>query len=88
VARAADAWMPQESGAIGAAISTRQRNQVTEYVRAFAELLRQEMPTLELSATLYAAMAGTADVVLNDANNVVTAEALRKALIRAVDNSA
>jgi hypothetical protein len=87
VARSADAWIPQESGAIGAAISTRQRNSLMEYVRAFAELLRQNMPGLDLSASIYAAIAGTADVVLNDANSVVTADAVRKALIRAVDNS-
>jgi hypothetical protein len=88
VEAAARNWIPQEGGAIGAAISTRQRSQVSEYVRAFAKLLRQHMPSLEFSAPIVAAMAGVADVVLNDANNVVTADAVSKALIRTVDNSA
>ena len=88
VAHAAESWVPQECGAISAAISNRQRNRGSEYVRAFAMLLRQNMPSLEFSASIYAAIAGIADVVLNDANNVVTADAVRKALSRVVDNSA
>jgi hypothetical protein len=87
VARAADSWRPQEHGAIGAAISSRQQSPATEYVRAFAKLLGENMRDLELTAPIFAAMAGAADVVLNDANNVLTADAVRKALTRTLDNS-
>ena len=54
----------------------------------FAKLLRETVPDLQWSASIYTAMAGVADVVLNDPNNAVTADAVRKALIRAVDDSA
>ncbi|MBS0213194.1 MAG: hypothetical protein JSR26_08470 [Proteobacteria bacterium] len=88
VAGAADDWRPQEHGAIGAAIASRKSTPTAAYIRAFAKLLREAMPALEWSPAIYAAMAGVADVVLNDPVKAVTADGVRQALIRAVDDSA
>lgn len=87
VARAADDWKPQEHGAIGAAIASRKNTPTAAYIRAFAKLLRESMPDLKWSPPIYAAMAGIAEVVLDDPVNAVTADAVRQALMRAVDDS-
>lgn len=78
VARAADDWTPQETGAIGVAVSNRQHNPRAEYLRAFASLLGRN--GIDPAATIFAAMAGTADVVLNDANVTTSADDVRKTL--------
>lgn len=87
VARTAENWTPQEEGAIGAAIASRKANPVTEYIRAFAELLRREMPGTPLAGAVLAAMAGVANVVLNDSSIDVSTDAVRMALARSANGS-
>lgn len=78
VAHAADDWAPQETGAIGAAVSNRQRNRRAEYVRAFASILRQRRG-IDVKGSLVAAIAATTDVVLN-LETTTSADNVRKAL--------
>lgn len=87
VAQAADDWRPQESGAIGAAISSRKQNPVTEYLRAFADLLRDKLQ-IALDSHIIAAIAFTANVVLTDPNIDISADGARKAVtLRPVEDS-
>jgi hypothetical protein len=86
VAFAAEKWSPQESGAIGAAIASRQHSIATEYLRAFAKLLDENgMPT----NSIHKAIAGTATVVLDDAapDSEVSPDAVRMTLARTPNNS-
>ncbi len=86
VAKAADNWTAQESGAIGAAIASRKKTRVTEYLRAFAELLRENL-RMDLTAPIVAAMAATASVVLNLSDTGLSVDAVRMAIARAVNDS-
>jgi hypothetical protein len=86
VAYSADKWNPQESGAIGAAIASRQHSISAEYLRAFAKLLDENgIPT----TSIHKAIAGTATVVLDDADpdSEVSPDAVRMALARTPNNS-
>lgn len=80
VARAAEEWEPGEGGAIGAAIVSRKANRGAEYVRALAALLRRDAPELDLSGSMPTAMAGVANVVLNDQSIDVSPDAVRMTL--------
>ncbi|QHQ28577.1 hypothetical protein XACN24_09000 [Xanthomonas albilineans] len=88
VAQAAEGWAPRESGAIGAAIASRKASPTTEYLRAFSEHLRRDLPGVILSGSIVTAMAGTANVVLNDARLDVSTDDVRKAIAaRPVEDS-
>ena len=78
--REALAYAPTESGAIGAALASRQRNRKTEYLRAFGTLLR-DVHRIELTTNALHAMATTATVVLNDPDIDATYDDVRKALL-------
>lgn len=82
VARIAAEWTPQAPGVVGAAIASRKSNPVTAYLRAFARLIGENL-RLDLAGPVVAAMAGTANVVLNDPDMDVSADAVRMALTRA-----
>ncbi len=79
--REALAYVPTESGAIGAALASRKRNAKAEYVRAFAALLR-DVHRIDCTAEVINAMAITASVVLNEPDDAVTPGDVRSALIR------
>lgn len=78
VAHTAEDWAPQETGAVGAAVSNRQKNPRTEYIRAFASILRERM-RIEIKGPLVAAIATTTDVVLN-LDTTTSADSVRKTL--------
>lgn len=78
VAHTAEDWAPQEMGAVGAAVSNRQKNPRTEYIRAFASILRERM-RIEIKGPLVAAIATTTDVVLN-LDTTTSADNVRKTL--------
>lgn len=78
--REALAYVPTESGAIGAALASRKRNAKTEYLRAFGALLRGH--GIDRTPGIVNAMAVTATVVLNEADDAVTAADVRSALAR------
>jgi len=79
--REALAYVPAESGAIGAALASRKRNRKTEYLRAFDALL-SDVHHIDRTAEVINAMAITASVVLNDPDDAVTPGDVRSALIR------
>lgn len=79
VAQAATHWTPGVGGAIGAAIASRQKNRATEYLRAFDKSLRENGIAYR-SAGFRKAMACVANVVLNDPDMDVSADAVRKAI--------
>ena len=85
VAEAASNWHPQEEGAIGAAVASRKQNKAAEYLRAFAEHLRENL-CLELTGPIVAAMAGMANVVLNDPNADISGDAARAVIKRGANN--
>lgn len=87
VEAAANNWIPQEGGAIGAAIASRKHNKAAEYLRAFAEHLMESLH-LELAGPIVAAMAGTANVVLNDPGADISTDAARAVIKRGVNDSA
>jgi hypothetical protein len=76
VARAARDFEPSESGMIGAAIAKREKNNKTEYLRAFGKLLT-DVHHLTLTGPVMKAMAILASVVI-DVD--VTYDDVRKAL--------
>ena len=78
--REALAYVPAESGAIGAALKSRKRNAKTEYLRAFNALLL-DVKGIECTPEIVNAMATTATVVLNDSDDDVTPGDVRSALI-------
>jgi hypothetical protein len=73
----ARAFAPAEGGMIGAAISTRQSNPATEYVRAFAYLLT-DTHGFKLTAPIMRAMAVIATVVIGESNTDITYDNIRK----------
>jgi len=77
VAEAALDFVPSESGAIGAAINSRQRNQKTEYIRAFDNILTN-VHNFTLTTPIINAMAIVATVVINDPDIIVTYDDVRK----------
>ena len=79
VAKVARDFVPQESGVVGAAISRRQRNPRTEYLRGLAKLLTDRCQ-LTLDTPVLQAMVVVTNVVINDPNLVVTYDDVRKAL--------
>jgi hypothetical protein len=81
VANAARNFKPSESGMIGAAIQTRQRNPKTEYLRAFGNLLT-DVHKFTLKMAIMQAMAIVANVVINLPDVDVTNDDVRKTLAR------
>ena len=79
MAKVARSFKPNETGMVGAAIATRQRNEKLEYLRAFAHLLTETHQIVLNSATMQA-MAMTANVVINDANMDASVADVRHAL--------
>lgn len=80
VQRAADAWDPKLHGFTGAVEFSRKRNMSTDYIRGLALLLEER--EFDLSPAIMHAMAGTATVVMDDPNSVVTYDDVRKACHR------
>ena len=76
--KAAREFKPQEFGMIGAAVSNRQANAKTEYIRAFAAALRKR--EIVISANVQKAMAIAANVALNDENVDVSFKDVKQAL--------
>jgi hypothetical protein len=72
------------SGAIDAALAGRQRNSKTEYLRAFGWQLRY-VRRIECTPDIINAVAITATVVLNDADEVVTYDDARKSILKLAD---
>jgi hypothetical protein len=81
VANAARNFKPSESGMIGAAIQSRQRNSKTEYLRAFGNLLT-DVHEFTLTTAIRLAMAIVANVVINLRDVDVTSDDVRKTLAR------
>lgn len=81
VEAAASNWIPQEAGAIGAAIASQKHNKAAEYLRAFAALLKDSL-SLEFAGPIIAAMAGMANVVLNDPDADISTDAARAVIKR------
>lgn len=79
IANVARQFEPKETGAIGAAIRTRQRSDKTEYIRAFGQIMTQ-FQGLEIAGTTMKAMALVANVVINLPDVDVTYDDVRKAL--------
>lgn len=69
VSKAAKDFEPKETGLIGAALASRQRNVKTEYLRAFGNLLT-EQHRLTLTTDIMKAMAIAATVVINNYGDV------------------
>lgn len=86
IATIADAWIPTEEGATGSAIASRKKNPATAYLRAFAHLLRDNL-RLTFDAPIVAAIAGVANVVLNEPDIDISADAARLAIARCHDDS-
>ena len=80
MANAARNFEPSESGAIGAAVQSRQRSQKTEYLRAFGSLLNVYECTLTIG--IMRAMAIVANVVINLPDVDVTYDDVRKAIAK------
>lgn len=78
VAKAAQDFKPSETGMIGAAISTRQRNVRTEYIRGFANRLTDSR--VAISTTVMRAMAIVANVVIDDPAGGTSYDDVRKAI--------
>ena len=85
MAKAARAFKPGESGMIGAAIQSRQKNPKTEYLRAFGSHLTNTY-NFQLTPSIMNAMAIVATVVINLPDVVVTYDDVRKALPKLGDN--
>ncbi len=81
VACAAEQWRLDVGDVPNAAIASRKQSPKTEYLRAFAEILRNELRLSTLPALVITAMAGIANVVLNDPNLDVSRDDVRKAAI-------
>jgi hypothetical protein len=79
VSKAAREYEPCEGGMIGAAIDSQKRNEKTEYLRAFANLLREQHRFI-LTAEIMKAMAVTANVVINSTEINVSYDDVRKSL--------
>ncbi|MGC9456621.1 MAG: hypothetical protein ACP5DC_03770 [Halothiobacillaceae bacterium] len=79
IANVARQFRPKETGAIGAAIQTRQRSDKTEYVRAFGQIMEQSQGRTLTVITLKA-MALVANVVINLPDVDVSYDDVRKAL--------
>ena len=81
VATTARDFLPKETGMIGAAIETRQANEKTDYLRAFANALTDSYQ-FEISPNLRNAIAIVANVVINLPDVDTTRDDVRKALNR------
>lgn len=81
---AAREFKPEESGMIGAAIGTRQKNQKTEYLRALAHLLINEHG-FTMTPRLMKAMAIVASVAIGSPDIDVTYDDVRKAVARLME---
>lgn len=82
VSRAAEEFSPQEDGATGTALQSRQKSKSNnkDYLRAFVHHL-QDSPEFKISRDLMHAMAITATVVLNDDELAVTYDDVRKVIM-------
>jgi hypothetical protein len=81
VALAALNFKPSESGMIGAAIESRQRNQKTEYLRAFGSVLT-DVHGFALTKPIMQAMAIVANVVINLPDIDATYDDVKKAIAK------
>ena len=81
LANAARSFVPSESGMIGAAIESRQKNTKTEYLRAFRNLLT-DVYSFQLTKPIMKAMAVVANVVINLPDVDVDYDDVRKTLAR------
>lgn len=81
VSQAAREFNPSEGGLIGAAISSKKRNEKTEYLRAFGNLLI-EQHRFNLTSQIMKAMVIAANVVINSPDIDVTYDDVRKALAK------
>jgi hypothetical protein len=79
LSKAARDFKPSEYGTIGAAIDSRKKNEKTEYLRAFGELLTSQN-RFSLTPEIIKAMAITANVVINSPDVDVSYDDVRKAL--------
>lgn len=79
VEKAAQNYSPEKSGMAGAAIQSRKSNRKTEYIRAFAYSLAEDQ-IVHLSKNIMKAMAGVANVVLNDLEIDASYDDVRKAV--------
>jgi hypothetical protein len=90
VAKAAQTFIPTQTGMIGAAIESRQRNPKTEYLRAIGNLLT-EVYEFALTVPLMKAIAIVANVAINHPGIDVTYDDVRKILTptsgKSVENS-
>jgi hypothetical protein len=75
---AAQLHTPKETGMIGAAVSKRQQNPKTEYIRALGTKLREYK--IGFSTNVIKAMAITTSVALNDEGVDVSVQDVRQAL--------
>lgn len=78
VAKAAQVFTPSETGMIGAAISTRQHNVRTEYIRGFASRLTDSR--VAISTNVMRAMAVVANVVIDDPASGTSYDDVRKTI--------
>lgn len=78
LAKEARSFIPSQYGAIAEAISKRQHNAKTEYIRAFAHILRDR--NIALTDRVRKALAVAATVMLNDEDIVISDEDVRKTL--------
>lgn len=78
IATVANSFEPKEYQLVGAALSTRQRSEKAEYLRAFGHLLQQN--EIKPTPSLREACAITATVVLDNPENAVTSDDVRKAI--------
>lgn len=77
VAKAADNYEPRYFGRIGAAIQKRERNNKTEFIRAFGHELQAE---IDFTPSVIHAIALMATVALNDNDIDVSSDDVRQAL--------
>lgn len=80
VSQAADEFTPEMHGFIGAAISTRQTNSKTEYLRGFLTKIKDSGVQLPAIPRIYESIATMACVALNDDNGAVTVKDIRDLL--------
>jgi hypothetical protein len=80
VSQAADEFTPEMDGFIGAAISTRQTNSKTEYLRGFLTKIKDSGVQLPAIPRIYESIATMACVALNDDNGAVTVKDIRDLL--------
>lgn len=85
ICKAANEFIPKKSGLVGAALSSQKRNEKTEYIRAFGNLLLTEHK-FNITTDIMRAMTIATNVVFNLADTDVTYDDVRKALSKVVTN--